>query len=117
VQAFKKGFNEIFPISSLSPFLHSSCAESELENVVCGIRCGDVEWLNSEELSKNIEPDHGFDRKSNQYQNFIKYITEITPEKRSEFLKFLTGSKRLPIGGFKSLAPHLTLVLKKEAPG
>jgi hypothetical protein len=65
VQAFKKGFNEIFPISSLSPFLHSSCAESELENVVCGIRCGDSEWLNREELSKNIEPDHGFDRKSN----------------------------------------------------
>jgi hypothetical protein len=33
------------------------------------------------------------------------------------FLKFLTGSKRLPIGGFKSLQPNLTLVLKKENAG
>jgi E3 ubiquitin-protein ligase TRIP12 len=84
---------------------------------VCGIRCGDSEWQNKEELTKNIDPDHGFTRKSTQYLNFIRYITELPAEKRQEFLKFLTGSKRLPIGGFKSLAPHLTLVLKKEAPG
>jgi E3 ubiquitin-protein ligase TRIP12 len=49
--------------------------------------------------------------------NFIKYITEIKAEERPLFLKFLTGSKRLPIGGFKTLSPHLTLVLKKEAFG
>ena len=30
------------------------------------------------------------------------------------FLKFLTGSKRLPLGGFKNLSPNLTIVLKKE---
>jgi len=49
--------------------------------------------------------------------HFIRYITEIEPSQRSSFLKFLTGSKRLPVGGFKSLNPNLTLVLKKENPG
>ena len=49
---------------------------------------------------------------SPQYLHFIKYISEIDPANRPNFLKFLTGSKRLPIGGFASLSPHLTLVLK-----
>lgn len=117
VQAFKKGFNAIFPISSLSPFTHSNSAEEELENIVCGIKCTDSEWQNKEELAKNIEPDHGFHRKSPQYLHFIRYIAELEAHQRPEFLKFLTGSKRLPIGGFKNLSPHLTVVLKKEGLG
>ena len=66
---------------------------------------------------KNIDPEHGYSRNSQNYANFIRYITEIPVSKRPQFLKFLTGSKRLPIGGFKSLNPHLTFVLKKENPG
>jgi E3 ubiquitin-protein ligase TRIP12 len=36
---------------------------------------------------------------------------------RPMFMKFLTGSKRLPIGGFKNMQPNLKIVLKKELPG
>jgi len=32
-------------------------------------------------------------------------------------LKFLTGSKRLPVGGFKSLDPQLTFVMKGSGVG
>lgn len=117
MQAFKKGFNAIFPIASLAPFTHSSCAEEELETMVCGINCNDPEWTSKDELSKNVEPEHGYNRSSQQYQDFLRYITEIPASARPQFLKFLTGSKRLPIGGFKSLNPHLTFVLKKENPG
>jgi E3 ubiquitin-protein ligase TRIP12 len=42
---------------------------------------------------------------------------ELEAGRRPAFLKFLTGSKRLPLGGFKGLSPHLTLVLKRENPG
>ena len=42
---------------------------------------------------------------------------DLEPAARPSFVKFLTGSKRLPLGGFKSLSPPLTLVLKKEHPG
>lgn len=38
---------------------------------------------------------------------------ELSHENRPQFIKFLTGSKRLPLGGFKSLQPNLTFVLKK----
>lgn len=40
-------------------------------------------------------------------------MAEMPKEQRSHFVKFLTGSKRLPMGGFKALSPNLTLVLKK----
>jgi hypothetical protein len=54
VQAFKKGFNAIFPISSLKPFTLSSSAEEELEKIVCGVSSHDPEWENREELIRNI---------------------------------------------------------------
>jgi E3 ubiquitin-protein ligase TRIP12 len=117
VQAFRKGFNAIFPIASLAPFTHSSSQDGELEAMVCGSRCSDAEWQNREELLKHIAPDHGYTRQSEQYLNFIRYITELEPDRRPGFLKFLTGSKRLPLGGFKGLSPQLTLVLKRENPG
>mmetsp|Transcript_15893 Transcript_15893/g.26789 ORF Transcript_15893/g.26789 Transcript_15893/m.26789 type:complete len:114 (-) Transcript_15893:54-395(-) len=66
---------------------------------------------------KYIVPDHGFSQSSQQYKDFIRYVTELDSGNRQQFLKFLTGSKRLPIGGFKSLQPPLTIVLKKENAG
>jgi len=38
-------------------------------------------------------------------------------KQRPRFIKFLTGSKRLPIGGFKNLNPNINIVHKKELPG
>ena len=111
ISAFKKGFNSIFPISSLAPFCHSTSDGADLEQIVCGSNSKDADWT-QETLKKNIDPDHGYTRMSPQYLHFIKYISEIDPANRPNFLKFLTGSKRLPIGGFASLSPHLTLVLK-----
>lgn len=117
MQAFRKGFDSIFPITSLAPFTHSSSQDGELETVVCGIGCREPEWESKEELSRYITPQHGFDENSAQYRHFIRYITELEAEKRPSFLKFLTGSKRLPTGGFRSLDPRLTLALTPGRPG
>lgn len=112
VQAFKKGFNSIFPISSLRPFMHASSMGEEIEQIVCGAPCQGPEWGNPEELKKYIEPDHGYTKSSEQYQYFIRYITELQPNQRAGFLKFLTGSKRLPLGGFRNLDPNIKIVKK-----
>jgi E3 ubiquitin-protein ligase TRIP12 len=56
---------------------------------------------------------HGYNEKSRPVRDFIKYLTELEPKMRPMFLRFVTGSPRLPIGGFASLEPHLTVVLKK----
>ena len=37
---------------------------------------------------------------SKTYLEFINYICEFNSEEQKMFLKFVTGSPRLPIGGF-----------------
>ena len=74
----------------------------------------ETEWTNPEEQARFIEPDHGYTRSSAQYGYFLRYIKELSKEGRSNFIKFLTGSKRLPMGGFRALQPNLTIVKKVE---
>ena len=64
-------------------------------------------------MSENIIPAHGYHVKSNEFLNFLRFMTELDRVERRKFLKFVTGSPRLPNGGFASLDPKLTLVLKK----
>ena len=58
-------------------------------------------------------PAHGYHAKSAQYQYFLRFITELDKDEKRKFLKFVTGSPRLPNGGFGALDPKLTVVLKK----
>ena len=58
-------------------------------------------------------PAHGYHQKSQAYLFFLRFMTELTRDQRKMFLKFVTGSPRLPNGGFGSLDPKLTVVLKK----
>jgi len=37
-------------------------------------------------------------------------MASLNKDERKEFLKFVTGSSRLPFGGFKALNPLLTVV-------
>lgn len=109
VQAFKRGFNQIFPLDTLKTFQTTG----ELEEMICGTDKNDEEWTSVQNLSENIIPAHGYHTKSQEYHNFIRFMSELSREERRKFLKFVTGSPRLPNGGFASLDPKLTLVLKK----
>ena len=109
ISAFKKGFNSIFPIESLKSF---STVE-ELEEMICGTDKNDEDWTNIQSLSENVIPAHGYHSKSIEYRNFLKFLSSLAKEERRKFLKFVTGSPRLPNGGFDALEPKLTLVLKK----
>ncbi|CAN0310797.1 unnamed protein product [Ascophyllum nodosum] len=40
-------------------------------------------------------------------------MASLDPAGRRQFLRFVTGSPRLPIGGFAALRPRLTVVKKK----
>jgi E3 ubiquitin-protein ligase TRIP12 len=59
---------------------------------------------------ENVIPDHGYDRSSLVFLDFIKYMEELNGEEIRNFLMFITGSPRLPLGGLKSLRPKLTVV-------
>lgn len=64
-------------------------------------------------LIENIIPAHGYHSKSHEFLDFLKFITNLEGEERRKFLKFITGSTRLPHGGFSALDPKLTVVHKK----
>lgn len=68
-------------------------------------------------LEKCIETDHGYSLESKAIRNLLAIISEFLEIERREFLQFLTGSPRLPIGGFGQLNPKLTIVKKHVETG
>ena len=47
----------------------------------------------------SIKADHGFNMDSRSVRNLLQAMSELTPAERREFLQFVTGSPKLPIGG------------------
>jgi E3 ubiquitin-protein ligase TRIP12 len=81
----------------------------------------------------SIKADHGFNLDSPSVRNLLQTMSEFTPTQRRDFLQFITGSPKLPIGGtcpepvfiqfvliaplgFKSLTPMFTVVCKPSEP-
>ncbi|KAJ6825012.1 E3 ubiquitin-protein ligase UPL4-like [Iris pallida] len=103
LDAFKSGFNKVFPLKTLQIF-----SEEELERMLCG----EQDAWNLTELVDHINFDHGYSSSSLPAMNFIEIIQEFKCQERRAFLQFLTGSPRLPPGGFAALKPKLTVVCK-----
>lgn len=103
VKAFVNGFSEVFPISSLSIFT------SDDLNEIFG--SSQEDW-SREALADAIKPNHGYNQDSVTIERLINVLIDLSIENRRKFLKFLTGSPRLPIGGFKSMRPEFTVVRK-----
>ncbi|EPE03004.1 hect-domain-containing protein [Ophiostoma piceae UAMH 11346] len=108
VDAFRKGFSEVFPYPALSAF-----TPAELVSLFGRI---EEDW-SLETLMDSIKADHGFTMDSRNVKNLLQAMSEMTPSERRGFLQFTTGSPKLPIGGFRSLTPMFTVVCKpSEAP-
>ncbi|XP_024443585.1 E3 ubiquitin-protein ligase UPL4 isoform X2 [Populus trichocarpa] len=103
VEAFKSGFNQVFPIKHLMIF-----TEEELERLLCGER----DFWAFNELLDHIKFDHGYTASSPPIVNLLEIIKEFEYEQRRSFLQFVTGAPRLPTGGLASLNPKLTIVRK-----
>eukprot|EP01017_Pseudomicrothorax_dubius_P044457 TRINITY_DN7512_c0_g2_i2.p1 TRINITY_DN7512_c0_g2~~TRINITY_DN7512_c0_g2_i2.p1 ORF type:complete len:290 (+),score=78.35 TRINITY_DN7512_c0_g2_i2:193-1062(+) len=101
---FRRGFERVFTLSSLRLF-----SASEIEKLYCG--AGLEKW-DKQTLFENIVPAHGFTATSQTFLNLVEVMSEFNESERRQFLKFITGSPRLPLGGFKNLNPKLTAVKK-----
>jgi len=108
LEAFKRGFNEVFPLEKLAVF-----SVSELESFLCGVQ--ETSW-DYQTLVENTRCDHGYTHSSPTVKNLLEIMTELSPDEQRSFLLFVTGSPKLPYGGFKSLNPKLTIV-RKESDG
>ncbi|GAA6035633.1 hypothetical protein JCM8097_004938 [Rhodosporidiobolus ruineniae] len=103
VTEFKKGFSTVFPVRDLKTF-----TPAELVMLTAAI---EEDW-SVEALTNTTKADHGFTMDSRTVRDFISVMAELTLQERREFLSFMTGSPRLPIGGFAALSPPLTIVRK-----
>ncbi|KDN53300.1 hypothetical protein K437DRAFT_219360 [Tilletiaria anomala UBC 951] len=108
VESFRAGFEKVFMLSSLKPFT--------ADELVLLFGNSQEDW-SAETLLSNIKPDHGFTPESEPYRNLLSIMQDFTDQERRTFLQWLTGSPKLPIGGFKALHPQLTVVKRPhEAP-
>ena len=77
---------------------------------------GTEDW-SAETLRRAIVPDHGFSASSREVEDLIAILSAFSTDDRRAFLQWLTGSPRLPIGGFAALQPPLTVVRRQaESP-
>jgi len=107
VDAFRTGFSEVFPYSALKAF-----TPAELVMLFGRV---DEDW-SLETLMDSIKADHGFNLDSKSVRNLLQVMSEFTVAQRRDFLQFITGSPKLPIGGFKNLTPMFTVVCKPSEP-
>ncbi|XP_038662315.1 NEDD4-like E3 ubiquitin-protein ligase WWP2 isoform X2 [Scyliorhinus canicula] len=91
-KAFLDGFNEVVPLEWLRYF-----DEKELELMLCGMQEIDLsDW------QKNTIYRH-YTKNSKPIQWFWQVVKEMDNEKRIRLLQFVTGTCRLPVGGFAEL--------------
>lgn len=50
-------------------------------------------------LVDTVKADHGFRSESRAFKNLLRAMSELDKEERRQFLQFITGSPKLPIGG------------------
>ncbi|XP_060023773.1 E3 ubiquitin-protein ligase HACE1 isoform X4 [Lagenorhynchus albirostris] len=93
INAFLQGFHMFIPPSLIQLF-----DEYELELLLSGMPEIDVsDWV------KNTEYTSGYEREDPVIQWFWEVVEDITPEERVLLLQFVTGSSRVPHGGFANI--------------
>ncbi|CAF4417286.1 unnamed protein product [Rotaria magnacalcarata] len=104
-ESFRDGFNSIFPIHHLKCFY-----PDELHQVFCG--CGSTELWDLKVLLESTRCDHGYNLNSRAVKWLFDIMINFDIDEQRAFLQFVTGSPRLPVGGFRMLHPPLTVVRK-----
>lgn len=92
-QAFLDGFNDVIPLEWLHYF-----DERELELLLCGMQEIDIDDWQRHTIYRH------YNRNSKQVLWFWQYVREgMDNEKRARLLQFVTGTCRVPVGGFAEL--------------
>jgi len=107
VEAFRAGFSQVFPFTALRAFTPNE--------LVMLFGQAEEDW-SIETLMDSIKADHGFNMDSRSVRNLLQTMSEMDNQQRRDFLQFVTGSPKLPIGGFKSLTPIFTVVCRPSEP-
>eukprot|EP01064_Diplonema_japonicum_P025883 TRINITY_DN372_c2_g1_i2.p1 TRINITY_DN372_c2_g1~~TRINITY_DN372_c2_g1_i2.p1 ORF type:complete len:1560 (+),score=412.28 TRINITY_DN372_c2_g1_i2:118-4797(+) len=103
VMAMGNGANQVFPFTQLRYF-----SVSELDLMLCG----SGEPLTVQTLEAATVCDHGYTANSRAVQMLFAVLEGFNAVECRQFISFVTGAPRLPVGGLKALKPNLTIVRK-----
>ncbi|KAI3838927.1 hypothetical protein MKX03_002703 [Papaver bracteatum] len=103
VEAFKSGFNQVFPLTSLEVF-----TAEEIDRLLCG----EQDAWTSNELLDHIKFDHGYTVTSPPIIYLLEIMKDMQRDQQQAFIQFVTGAPRLPHGGLAALNPKMTIVRK-----
>lgn len=59
----------------------------------------------------SIKADHGYNLDSKSVRNLLQSMSEFSATERRDFLQFITGSPKLPIGGQSIVLVEFELLL------
>nr|CCC94084.1 unnamed protein product [Trypanosoma congolense IL3000] len=90
---------------AVNPYHLRLFSASELKLIISGPE-GKV-WKSAEDLWNNIIMNHGYDRNSSVVADFVDVVSGWDAPLQRAFLRFVTGSTRVPLGG---LQPPITIV-------
>ena len=108
LDAFRSGFSQVFAYSALKAFTPNELVmlfgqveedwsiESMFFSPFYDLG-GGADFLSA--LMDSIKADHGFNMDSRSVRNLLQTMSQFTLQERRDFLQFVTGSPKLPIGG------------------
>lgn len=106
LDAFRDGFNGVFPMEKLHAF-----SPDELVTLICGDQYPN--W-SREDILNYTEPKQGYTKESPGFQRFVSVLCELNADERKAFVQFVTGCSSLPPGGLANLHPRLSVARKNE---
>ncbi|CAH8829785.1 unnamed protein product [Trichobilharzia szidati] len=137
MDAVLKGFDSVLP--NIRSRLTTLFQPDEMENLFCGestprfgsfsvdqngdMKLGKFDKIHSapdeegwdvQSLTQSCCCDHGYTPQSRAIRFLFEIMSEFNAEQRRLFVQFVTGSPRLPVGGFRALKPPLKIVMKRE---
>lgn len=60
---------------------------------------------------EHCRPDHGYSHDSRAIQYLFEVLSDFDTVEQRQFIQFVTGSPRLPVGGVSSYVPMIQLVM------
>ena len=97
LDAFMRGFNELIPQDLIVPF-----TENQLELLISGMPTIDLQDMRRH--TKYV----GYESSSEQIVWFWQVVGTFNEEEKAMLLQFITGSSKVPMGGFVSMPIKIT---------
>nr|CAD7195313.1 unnamed protein product [Timema douglasi] len=97
MEAFREGFESVFPLAQLQMF-----HPEELELVFCGGISSAAGW-DVKSLLECCRLDHGYTADSRAIRFLFEILSLYGRDEQRQFVQFVTGSPRLPVGDYTSL--------------